>query len=54
MAAWEPSSKEYDDDGVDESPLMAIGDSNMEEKEVKFEVSILDLKDKLHLCSKKR
>ncbi|KAF3664726.1 putative protein EIN4-like [Capsicum annuum] len=38
IAAWGSRSEESDDDGVDKSELMAIGDSDMDEKEVKSEI----------------
>ncbi|KAF3646400.1 hypothetical protein FXO38_19184 [Capsicum annuum] len=38
MAAWGSSSEESDDDGVDKSTLMAIGDLDMGEKEIKSEL----------------
>ncbi|KAF3633153.1 hypothetical protein FXO37_27180 [Capsicum annuum] len=41
-----------DDDEVDEAALMALGDSDLEEEDDVSEVSILELKENLHLFSK--
>ncbi|KAF3677590.1 hypothetical protein FXO37_04739 [Capsicum annuum] len=49
VAAWGSNS---DDDEVDEIALMALGDSDLKEEDDTFEVSILELKEKLHLFSK--
>ncbi|KAF3626285.1 hypothetical protein FXO38_29348 [Capsicum annuum] len=45
---------ESNDEEYDETTLMAIGDLDMEEDDVTSEVSILELKEKLHLFSKKK
>ncbi|KAM3326907.1 hypothetical protein P3S67_002033 [Capsicum chacoense] len=47
-------SNESDDEEDDEIALMAIGDSDMEEGDGTSEVSILELKEKLHLFSKNK
>lgn len=49
VATWGSDS---DDDEVDETALMALGDSDLEEEDDASEVSILELKEKLHLFSK--
>ncbi|PHU28376.1 hypothetical protein BC332_00469 [Capsicum chinense] len=49
VASWEFDS---DDDEIDEAPLMALGDSDLEEEDDVSEVSILELKENLHLFSK--
>ena len=53
-AAWGSRSEDSDDEKVDEIAFMAIGDSDMEEEESNSEVSILEIKEKLHLFPKRK
>lgn len=51
IAAW---GSESDDEHIDETALMAIRDSYIEGEEATSEISILDLKEKLYLFSKRK
>ena len=51
IVAW-GSDSDNDDDGVDETTFMAFGDSDIEEEDDASEVSLLELKEKMHFFLK--
>ncbi|KAG5595344.1 hypothetical protein H5410_036576 [Solanum commersonii] len=55
MDAYEETGPEHTDNGkVDEISFMAIENSDVEEEEVKSELTILNLKEKMYLLSKRK
>lgn len=53
IVAWGSGLEKSDTEEVDDTAFMATGDSNLEDEE-KYEVSIVELKEKLHLFSKRK